>query len=69
MTTSTPTGHATPSSTLRLVDGTRMRVDLDPERLELALGAHSGRIGLQDADTRRWTWVAIGDIASVERAG
>jgi hypothetical protein len=69
MTTTFHTGTGSPGSTLQLADGSRMRVDLDPDRLELALGAHVGRIGLQDADTRQWTWVAIDDITSVERAG
>lgn len=51
---------------ITLEDGSVFRATTSPSALEQALGAGSGKIGLQDGDTRKWRWVRVQDILSID---
>lgn len=51
---------------ITLEDGSVFRATTSASALEQALGAGSGKIGLQDGDTYRWRWVRVREILSID---
>jgi hypothetical protein len=54
------------TTTLTLTGDRRLTVLADGQALQLAMADGVGRVGVQDAATREWTWVALDEIVAVD---
>jgi hypothetical protein len=51
---------------ITLENGSVFRATTSPDALQQALGTGSGKIGLQDGDTRQWHWVRAASILAID---
>ena len=54
------------TTTLTLTGDRRLTVLADGQALQLAMADGVGRVGVQDAVTREWTWVALDEIVEID---
>ena len=54
------------TTTLILTEGRRMTVLADQRALQLAMADGVGRVGVQDAHTGEWRWIALDEIVAAD---